>query len=156
MNTIDCEPTPAEQWQRQNEARIERLTLEVGNVKESRDKIYGRKSCPVECVETGERFASMSEAARRFPGCTCTNIRGAVRYGFLCRGFHWKYVDQPAVAQGDSWGEKNQAVYDVNVPGDRWPSLAALAREIRSSPSNLRMCISEGWRCKGRRFAFVE
>lgn len=44
----------------------------------------------VECVETGERFASIVEAART-KGCSAPNISKALRKGGVAAGGHWRY-----------------------------------------------------------------
>lgn len=47
----------------------------------------GRK--PVECIETGERFASIAEAARIL-GVDEASIHQAIRKGCRCRGYHYR------------------------------------------------------------------
>lgn len=45
----------------------------------------------IECVETGERFASIAEAAR-VKGCSAANISKALRNGGVAAGGRWRYT----------------------------------------------------------------
>lgn len=45
----------------------------------------------VKCVETGECFESIAEAAR-VKGCTGANISKALRKGGVAVGGHWRYT----------------------------------------------------------------
>ena len=45
----------------------------------------------VKCVETGECFESIAEAAR-VKGCTGANISRALRKGGVAVGGHWRYT----------------------------------------------------------------
>lgn len=49
------------------------------------------KGCAVLCVETGEVFESMTQAADRY-GCGRTAIAGAIRREGTSRGYHWCYA----------------------------------------------------------------
>lgn len=49
---------------------------------------------PVECVESGEVFSSMTAAARDV-FVTRETMRGAVRFGHRAGGVHWRYLNPP-------------------------------------------------------------
>lgn len=57
---------------------------------EERLKPNLKKLKPVTCVETKQSFISMSEAARRC-GFTVSNLSIALKNGYKCGGYHWKF-----------------------------------------------------------------
>ena len=46
------------------------------------------KRIPVRCVQTGQQFESIREAAEAM-GCYAANIYAAIRYGYRTRGLNW-------------------------------------------------------------------
>lgn len=48
------------------------------------------KKMVVECIETGEQFPSIVEAARA-KGCSAPNISKALQKGTIAAGGHWRY-----------------------------------------------------------------
>lgn len=49
---------------------------------------------PVICLETKERFGSLSDAGRKFDAAV-TNISHAIKTGGFCNGYHFYYADTP-------------------------------------------------------------
>lgn len=47
---------------------------------------------PVICVETGEKFNVLKDAAERY-NASSANITRSCKTGYRCSGYHWKYVD---------------------------------------------------------------
>lgn len=60
-------------------------------------EVKPKEGRPVECIETGEVYCSISFAAR-CKGSTCSNITRAIKTGGRARGYHWRYMtDEPMV-----------------------------------------------------------
>ena len=50
----------------------------------------------VECIETHERFNIMKDACEKY-GINHSNLCRAIRTGYKCGGFHWKYISETSV-----------------------------------------------------------
>ena len=58
-----------------------------------------RDACakPIVCVETGEVFEMETDAAKTYGICRA-NISRAIKTGYKCGGFHWKYYNKNDIA----------------------------------------------------------
>lgn len=56
------------------------------------NKVIEACKTPVQCVETGEVFDTMKEAADAY-GVDRANICRSCKTHYRCGGYHWKYVD---------------------------------------------------------------
>lgn len=56
---------------------------------------HSRKGIPVECIETGERFPSMTQAAVCFRGKSASpaGISDSIRNGWSYHGFHFRAIE---------------------------------------------------------------
>lgn len=63
-----------------------------GLVGKAPKRFYGGGRKPVVCVETGERFSSVDEAADQI-GCTNKSLYSAISAKRVLAGFHWKYEE---------------------------------------------------------------
>ena len=52
----------------------------------------------VKCIESGEEFGSIAEAAR-VRGCSAANISKAIRKGGIAVGGHWRYTTDMSKAK---------------------------------------------------------
>lgn len=60
----------------------------------NRKKKQNNKPCPVICLETGERFESLTLASRML-GISKSNVFHAMKHGSAVHGIHFYYGDEP-------------------------------------------------------------
>jgi hypothetical protein len=107
---------------------------------------------PVECFETGETFGSAADAARRF-GVRAARIRHAVASGGEVAGFRFcRPGGQPVPRDPDP---RLRPVVRID-DGERWPSHAALARELGVTGEAVRDAIERGGTLRGGRYCHEE
>lgn len=71
------------------------ITVRLGRplTEEHKSKIAAttKNRKPVECIETGEQYASITAVARVL-GVTESSVYQALRKGSRCKGYHWRFV----------------------------------------------------------------
>lgn len=58
-----------------------------------RKNVAGQKKCPVQCIETGIEYISLSEAARQTNIDISCIMRVCKGQKYTAGGFHWRYVN---------------------------------------------------------------
>lgn len=77
---------------------LKRKTNPVLIAHEQRLKSFNEtRKKPIICVETGKEFESTKEASRQL-GVHCNAIKQAIKNGWKCKEFHWKYKGKEANA----------------------------------------------------------
>lgn len=109
----------------------------------------GRVSA-VECVETGEVFASQVEAARS-AGVTSDAIYHAARFGSTCAGRHWRYPG----GRSERRASHARPVTAVET-GDEYPSVAAAAVAAGVTPPAIIRALRFGGTCAGMHWSYLE
>lgn len=96
------------------------------------------KRVPIVCVETGERFESISEAARA-RGFAYQNLQQSLGAGTACRGLHYvREHDQKEVGPG-----RARAIPVLCVEtGEVYESISAAARALGLNPGQISTAVS--------------
>lgn len=92
---------------------------------------------PVECVETGVKYESVSAACKAL-GCSFTAMYASLKKGYRCFNLHWKYTDEEAVvckSAGKLW--KGNGVIDLDTKQE-WVSITSCASDLNILGCNLR------------------
>lgn len=114
-------------------------------------------SHPVVCKETGERYVSISEAARQ-NGLLKTNIWRCARGDVISvHGLHWGFV----IDGKDVFLEredKNRRKIMCLETGERFSSITEAAKSIPEcpSPQNLGSSVRRGHKYKGKTYVYID
>ena len=101
------------------------------------------KQIPVRCVQTGETFSSIREAAQAM-GTYAANIYAAMRYGYRSRGFNWEPARRANRQQRPALWHKNRPVRRQD--GTVFESVKAAAKACGLSRESIYAAISRSRR----------
>lgn len=73
-----------------NSDNLEWATASENSIHSYRVLGHNNAEKPVQCVETGEKYNSLNEAARAI-SLNASSLRKAIIYGHCARGKHWRY-----------------------------------------------------------------
>lgn len=93
---------------------------------------------PVQCVETGQRFESMADAAA-WSGVRPSGISQSIEKGYIAGKYHWWYADQP-IPEGHFKTPQKRPIQCVET-GQVFESLAKAAKWGETWPASIRYSI---------------
>ena len=113
----------------------------------------GKRKHPVQNVETGVIYESLTEAANAH-NCHYQQILRAAKEGRLCHGYHWKYTDREFVVRpARKSGGKQKPVLDL-TDMKRWGSLTEAASALGLAFYKAQDAIQQYREINGHRLVF--
>lgn len=103
------------------------------------NSIRGHRGHPVACLEMGEEFGSITEAAKRFH-VSKSAIHLAIRSGSQCRGHHFNYVYDPLPPE--HFVDRKRHFVRCVETGEVFPSITEAARAKGIAVSGISTAIS--------------
>lgn len=113
-----------------------------------------RRKREIVCFETGERFASVTDAASAI-GAARPLVSSALKRHGACRGFHFYYADE---AEPDEGFFRNRSWTRVRCKetGVVYESIAQAARETGVSKNNIQAAAKRHGTAKGLHFYYAD
>lgn len=104
------------------------------------------------CIETGEKFSSISEAKKKH---TKGNISYAIKTGGTAGGFHFSYVGQTPIIKENNYAKGSRHQWSVRITnnnGDIFDTAMAAGEFIGATGAAVLISIKQGRPCKGIMF----
>ena len=113
-----------------------------------------RRKREIICFETGERFASVTDAASAI-GAARPLVSSALKRHGACRGFHFYYADEPKPDE-ELFRNRSWTRVRCKETGVVYESIAQAARETGVSENNIQAAAKRHGTAKGLHFYYAD